>query len=204
MKSILEAARKSGFFQKPISIKELGLSLRLKTPFSLKELVNRPAQIIYRTGHFSSGDVSGWADLAIQSNGYWSFRGHLHDNGFFFGDEYTLIMTLEYIDTSKKMVAVKQKGTLGAVTGTSRDEDWLQAGHDQFVAENWDGIRSQGCSASLEAGADPAQIWPTVMPVVALAGLVLYLFGGSTKSKWGTDERGNPYVEFSRDQEPPD
>lgn len=197
MKSLRETARKSGLFNPPISIKELGKNLRLQPPFSLLDLVSRPAQIVYSTGSLISGDVSGWADLAILSDGHWSFRGHLHDNGTIFGDEYLFVMALQYADASGKVVAVQQKGTLGAVTGGSRDVDWQQDGHDPFISDNWDDIRRQGYRASLTAGIDSSQIWPVVMPIAFIAMAIL---GASTaeKTTWGQDEKGNPYVRFER------
>lgn len=201
MNSLNTAARRAGFFNPPISLRELGKSLRLQPPISLRELINRPAQIVYSTGWLTAGDVSGWADIAILSNGYWSFRGHVHDNGTIFGDKYTLVIALQYADSSGKTVAVKQDGTLGAVTGRSRDGDWQQEGYDPFISNNWDNIRSLGYSASLRAETDSSQVWPFVMPILAI-GMAILGATSSKKTTWGKDENNNPYVNFDMNGEP--
>lgn len=196
MKSLREASGKSGFVGPVISARGVAQSLQLASPISLRALMDKPVSVIFETGEISAGDVSGWAQLGLLSNGFWSFRGHLHDSGTIFGDKYALVVALNFVDSSGNALAVQQEGALGGgVTGGSRDVDWQQDGFDPVIAENWNRIRELGITARLEVGPDIGQIVAGIFAglatgLIAVGIIILATGGKGTKCDWEGEGSG--------------
>jgi hypothetical protein len=85
------------------------------------------------------GAIGGWAEVTLQRDGRFEFRGHLHDSG-----------AASY-NTSVVMVVRAGDGHVytfahaGATHGTSfaagsRDDDWDNAGQNDELAANWGGL----------------------------------------------------------------
>jgi hypothetical protein len=162
-------------------------------------LTLRNEQMIYDTGTAHADTVHGWAQLAIQDDGNWSFRGHVHENGVI-GHDYAFAIGLNQLDDSGHVMAFIEEGKLGgtvAIGGPSRDDDWDRNGHDSRIAENWDGIKQKGVTGQFHVATDPFQAFEfaisallavryVVLGVVAAAvGIRQFASNPNTICTWG-------------------
>jgi hypothetical protein len=190
MKNMRDVARKSGFSDSVISIRELGRSLDMVPPISLTELSHRPAVIVYDTGFIIASTVSGRVQLAIVSDGEWSFRGELSDQATLVGDRFEMEMKLNFVDSKGNYKSVTQTGELGSqVVGPSRKFSWLKGGNDPFIRDNWDNIRANGYSGRLTVSDSGTQVFALVgLGIVVGMAVPLVISMASGKGHW---ERGD-------------
>ncbi len=155
LRSLRDATHKAGFTEPVISLQRLAPHYHLGPSLSLQDLMGDlvPEHVTFNTGEIKAGDVKGWAELTILSNGYWLFRGHLHDSGTFFGDHYLLAIALNYVDESRHIIAVQQQGKLG-VSGDSQRVDWEQQGREPKIKANWHHLVSHGMTPRLAVSPD--------------------------------------------------
>ncbi|CCI16437.1 hypothetical protein MICAE_870003 [Microcystis aeruginosa PCC 9806] len=198
MKNMRDVARKSGFSDSVISIRELGRSLDMVPPISLTELSHRPAVIVYDTGFIIASTVSGRVQLAIVSDGEWSFRGELSDQATLVGDKFEMEMKLNFVDSKGNYKSVTQTGELGSqVVGDSRKFSWQQNGIDPFIRDNWDNIRANGYSGRLTVHDSPAQVFALVgLGIFVGMAVPLVIAMASGKGHWerGDNENQIKYV----------
>jgi hypothetical protein len=155
MLSLREATHTAGFSDPVISLQRLAPAYGLGPSLSLHELIRDlvPEHVTFNTGEMEAGDVKGWAELTIRSNGSWLFRGHLHDSGTLFGDLYLFVITLNYVDESRHLIAMQQQGTLG-ISGTAQNADWEQQGREPRIKANWQNYASHGMTPKLAVSPD--------------------------------------------------
>jgi hypothetical protein len=197
MKSLKETIQKAepivGRISYPITVRALAKRFQFQSlPISLKTLMEtqpKPEQLVLESGKVHAGTVGGWAQLGISSDGFWSFRGHVHEDGFV-GNNYALTITLEFIDSSSNVPIFLQEGVVGGTVNPfdSRDEDWQQDGQNSIFNQNWETIRNQGIRTNLHVDTDPLQVVETILwPLVAVAaavGYILILSDSDTTCEW--------------------
>lgn len=185
MLSLREATQKAGFNDSVISLQSLAPSFGLGPNLSLQALIGDliPEQVTFETGDIKAGDVKGWGELTLFSNGYWMFKGHLHDSGTIVGDHYVFAMTLNYVDGSGEAITVKKDGKLGAAVGGSRNVDWDEQGRDQRIAANWPNIVSKGVSHTLKVDPDLGKLASVIFEILGTIGAVAayFLLAGHSK-----------------------
>jgi len=187
MVSLREATQIAEFPDPVISLRRLAHPYGLGPSLSLQELIGEldPEQITFKTGEIKAGDVKGWGELTVLSNGYWIFRGHLHDSGTIVGDHYRFVMALKHVDDSGEALAVNQQGTLGAIVGGSRNADWEQKGRDpKLAAANWHDIVSQGATYTLKVDPDLKKLAGVIGEFVLTLGAIglYFLTAGNAKN----------------------
>jgi hypothetical protein len=172
-----------------VSLGGLAQQIGLDSFMSLRELAKYldPEQITFKTGEAKVGDVKGWGEWTLFSNGYWMFRGHLHDSGTLVGDYYTLVMSLNYVGASGEIISVKQEGKLGAVVGGSRDVDWEQRNRNAEIAANWSNIIAQGCTWRLHTDPDLKKLGAVLGEIVLTLGGVGIMILVATNSSNNSD-----------------
>ncbi len=179
MLSLREAALQTGFPDPVISVQRLTSPYFLGPSPSLRDLIGDlvPEQVTFNTGEIKAGDVKGWGAWTIFSNGYWLFRGHLHDSGTLLGDDYVFVIALNYVDESGQAIAVAQQGTLG-ISGTAQNADWAHQGRDPRIKANWHNFASHGVTFRLRAETDLDALGKTLRDiglVIITAGAILVL-----------------------------
>jgi hypothetical protein len=84
--------------------------------------------------------LGGWVEVTLQSNGAWTFKGHMHDSGF---DPYSFRVVAVVNSAAGIPVAAQQSGSVGGtISGGSRDFDWNQTGSDPLLSTAWDSVRT--------------------------------------------------------------
>jgi hypothetical protein len=166
-------------------------------PLSMLRLMNDldPDAIMFHTGAIAAGDVSGSADLGLLSNGFWSFKGSLHDKGKLYGDNYSLGIALHHADKSGNTIGFQQKDHIDH----GDDDNFQQNGRSQWIEDNWAGLKkNDGWTWKLHSDphADSGEVWAIVVEaifaVVAVVGVVLWLHGESQGTcEWATDDHGS-------------
>ncbi len=105
---------------------------------------DNPETIVFRSGEIATDTVSGWAELWVNDQGYWHYKGHVHDSAFF-GDSYTMGTILEFGDEANRVAGASHSGTLqGTVALGDRDDDWADSGWNDLIRDNWGLIRDRG------------------------------------------------------------
>lgn len=205
MVSIRESVKKWGFTNPPVSIKEWGHKLRSSSPISLKNLANLPISVVFSSGNLGPSTVTGSAELAIHSDGFWNFRGTIHESGFL-GHNYAFAVVLDELDHSGKAIGKYHEGKVGGTIDPfdSRDDSWYETYQDQYISDNWDIIVNSGAKFNLHVSTDPIQVLElAVAPLVAAAAVGVVILGGKAApdgchySSNLSDIRDNTYAGFS-------
>jgi hypothetical protein len=132
----------------------------------------------FDTGHLGPSTDTGNAELWLSSEGFWSYRGWVHESGAF-GHNYVLGMALTYDDGSGRPFTFANQGTVhGTFDVGSRDDSWTQDGYDRRIADNWDVIKYTGWRANLHVATNPLAITEAVLIGLAIgvgvAGFTLF------------------------------
>jgi hypothetical protein len=171
-------------------------------PVSITRLRSLPPQtVVLDSGPLGPSTVSSSAQLAMNSDGYWSFRGNIHESGFI-GHDYAFAMTLDFLDASGKAVSFLQEGTVHGTTDPfgSRDDDWQQNGHSSLIADNWVIIKTKGIRSNLHVSTNPIQaveaVFAPIVLALSAAGYTLFSPDAKTSCEWDpvTDSQGGAGV----------
>jgi hypothetical protein len=98
-----------------------------------------------RTARWDSGplpgdEIEGWVKLAVNAEGYWRLRGHVHGGGSG-GFNYTVAAALSFDDPQLHPVGFSHSGIVhGTFDIGSRDDDFADNGWDEFIMDNFDVI----------------------------------------------------------------
>src|SRR5215510_12884343 len=69
-------------------------------PVSITALGNlQPQSVVLETGPLGPATVTGSAQLGINADGFWTFRGNVHESGFI-GHFYAFGLVLDLLDTA--------------------------------------------------------------------------------------------------------
>jgi len=203
MKTLRTAAKKANLDQPTLSIQDLATTRKvLSQPVSVLRLLNhlQPEQVIWETGEVAVGDVSGWGQLAVLSSGWISWRGHLEDDGDFYGDDYAFAVVLKHPDGSGTGYGLKDEGHIDGGESTSFQVD----AYDAWIEANWDAIKTKGYVWKLHAdpAVGPDEVLEFILKdlgvAVALVGIVVVMFiAGSEGSgcEWAQPPEGQEGVE---------
>jgi hypothetical protein len=115
----------------------------------------------WQLGSMSAGKVDfNGGSLIIRQNGAWQFYGSLHDNSFWYGDNWALGFVIG--NTGHGAVA---QGNLGAtVSGGPVDGNFNLTGTDPWITNNWQNAVSSSIHCHLHVTGDPASL---VGPVIS-------------------------------------
>ena len=205
MNSLRAAALKHGAGTPPLKARAWAQGVGMSAPIHLRDLDNQldPEQVILDSGPIVFSDstpVSGEAQVGLLSNGFWSFRGHVHNSGFL-GFNYVCAAALDVKDPSGNPLAFANSGTIhGTADIGSRDDSWQQDGQNQVIADAWDRVKTSGLTARMHVSTDPIGVIETVL-VGLFAGAVTLLTGSAVVNcQWKvvpvTDAHGGAGVDF--------
>ena len=171
-----------------VSALDLAGRFELAPPFKLSSLIRRldPVGFFWSSGDFGPSTTTGWAQIIMNSAGFYTYRGHVHESGLI-GHHYTFAAALDFRDErGQPIVFVAQ----GEVDGTadpfgSRDSDWAQHGHNRLIADRWDEIRGVRAEFDLRVTTDPIEAIPVITGlaiVIAAGATVFHLFANDPKT----------------------
>jgi hypothetical protein len=203
MKTLKEALAKSYWLKlpanQPISVRYVAEKALMKPPISLLGLIKRldPELVVFSSGKLEADTVTGEAHLAMNSAGFWSFKGYVDEHAAFIGHDWIFAFILMFKDPSGNNMSWKEEGTLWASVepgGPSR-ADWQQDGRDILIAENWDVIKKIQFHYELSVGLDLATFISNLFTLGIIAAVVWMIASPKTEASWGRDEKGNPRVD---------
>ena len=142
--------------------------------------------VVFDSGMLGPSTVSGQAQLALSSDGFWSFRGSVHESGAV-GHNYFFAFALNVTDSAGKTLAFVQQGSVsGTFDVGSRDDTWQQDGYDPFIVASWDTIRTSGYNARLHVSTDPLQAVEAVLAglFTAAAAAGFAVFAANATCNW--------------------
>jgi hypothetical protein len=153
---------------------------------------------VWDTGSMNASFVSGTAQFGITSNGFWSFRGEVHDAGFF-GHNYAVGIVVDFRDAGGNAKAVTQEGSLhGTMAAGDRSDNWQQNGGDPdpFIIDNWDALQNSDIKWTLHVSTSAIDIVETILyPLVVIVAAVAIILFRQSKPKpecvWFPDQDPN-------------
>jgi hypothetical protein len=160
-----------------------------------------PDTLTWHRGDLHAATVGGWQTLAINSDGYFLYRGHVHNAGVF-DLHYGVSAVLDLHDG----VARPLPGREAIVSGTSLfhsggDDDWAITGYNPFLADNFDALATAEAHYLLHA--DPALfdlVQGALLPYLAVIGLGKALVENILDINIGGGTSGRPCSDYYDDQ----
>lgn len=160
--------------------------------------------VVRDSGTLGPSTVTGSAHLWLNSDGFWTYQGHIHESGFV-GHNYAFAIVLDFLDPSGKAPSFVQ---IGSIHGTdpidagSSDDDWQQSGHDSLIADNWDVIKTRGIRSDLHVSTEPLSALEAAVGAVVLA--LVAAVGAVAEGRYLSDSRTHcaPKYVVSDDEDP--
>ncbi|MFI9105512.1 hypothetical protein ACIGXA_33895 [Streptomyces fildesensis] len=199
MTTLRSAAYRFTPIGKVLSVRGLVSHLGLSGEISGRDLLRRltPQSYYIRSGDLGPSTVTGKADLVVFSDGFWSYRGDVHESGLI-GHDYVLGILLDYVDPNGEVYAYANDGTVHGLDIGSDDDSWQKDGWDQRISRNWDAIAAAGWQANLHVSTNllaAVEAMAVALPVVrygaaVVALVVVFVASPNTKFHWQATEDG--------------
>ena len=169
MKSLLEAARKSGFTSLPVKISDVGQAVKLTRPFSLTKMCRRPAIMEYKDT-VRNEELETSFTFTITSLGEWIFAGYVVDHSKVFGYSFDLQVSLNYVDENGGMAFTPRvTGDFGQIIFASDHRiEFMEQGRDPYIQNNWNRLSVQQFKYAFIRNTNAFQIIATILVVPAL------------------------------------
>jgi hypothetical protein len=155
---------------KRLSIRDTASHLGLRGPISCRDLIRRLKPQYYNadSGDLGPSTITGRAQLVLFSDGFWTYRGHVHESGAI-GHDYAFATVINYRGPDGKAYAFANSDTVHGLDVGSRDSDWQQDGWDQRISAQWDAIASSSWKADLHVSTDAAAVVELILAGLGLA-----------------------------------
>lgn len=191
---------------KPGDLGDLAVKLKLPFPVKLSNLLQTldsltPAGVTYDSGPMTANFVHGSAQIYLQSDGLFSFKGGVKEAGAV-GDNYIFVVALlDVKDASGKIVTSANSGNVAGTLdfGTDHDEWKIDGGPIQAVTDNWDVVKKTQVQFLLHVSTDPWQVTETVVGALLVAAAIAVGVGVTIVTGAGAnvhcnwlDETGTP------------
>lgn len=213
MTTLRDAAHKFTPVGGALSVRGLVGRLGLRGTVSGRDLVRRltPQAREVRSGELGPSTVSGRAQLVLFSDGFWTYRGQVHESGLISHD-YVFTVALDYVDPDGQIYTYAADGTVhGTADIGSRDDDFQLDGWDQRISANWDAVDAAPWKANLHVSTDVFSAIVAVAGTLAVVKIgaaaataaVLFVASPNTKCSPGgyQDSSGGAGVEITCRQE---
>jgi hypothetical protein len=119
-----------------------------------------PDSRTWQIAPFSCGkvDFNGGSVIA-RADGTWSFYGSVHDNSFWYGDDWA--MGFVFGNTSHGALV---KGILGAeISGPAVDGTFKKSGKDPWIHQNWEAVFGSGVNYTMNVDGDLDQLFGAIV-----------------------------------------
>lgn len=89
--------------------------------------------------------ITGWVELTINSEGFFTYRGHLHDSGWV-GYHVSVASALNFQDKDGGVIVATEDTHLGGTSSPfeDRNHDWNWSGFEPRIRDNWDVLSTRG------------------------------------------------------------
>lgn len=192
------------------SMRDLGRKLGLASPMSLRTLDDTlkglpPASVVFSSGSVEANFVHGWSQLGIQSDGLFSFRGHVHESGVA-GDNYFFMVALLDVKNSagNTLVFPQDDWVAGQLDFGPSDRDFQNDGFNQLLVDQWDTARNSQVQFRLHVSSNPLQVTETFALGLIVAAGVIFGGYGASRCNWhaGTGEQQGTFTCFPGEEDP--
>jgi hypothetical protein len=195
-------------------IRDLAIKLGMPFPVSIRDLLGvlnklPPAVAVFSSDPIEANYVRGGAQLGIGSDGLYSFRGNLHENGEIGDNYFVAVALLDVHDSSGKTFVAGHDGWLaGQLAFGDSDDSFQDDRFSQLLKDQWDAAKNSRVQFILHVSTNPLQLTETfVASLFVVVGVVLGgIFAG--KADWqapGTNPDGSWHgwrVEWNRGGDP--
>jgi hypothetical protein len=160
--------------------------------------------VVRDSGTLGPSTVTGSAHLWMNSDGFWTFQGHVHESGFI-GHSYAFAIVLDFLDASGNAPSFVQAGSIHGtdpIDAGSSDDDWQQSGHSDLIEQNWDVVKTRGIRSDLHVSTDALSAFEAGIGAVVLA--LVVTVGVVAGTRFVSDPRTKcaPHYVVSDDESP--
>jgi hypothetical protein len=174
-------------------------------PASIKGLGKLPPRTVtFNSGGLSPGNTSGNCRLAINSDGFWSFSGHVHEAGIV-GDKYVIALALlDLKDVSGATFVAYHTGNVSGQLLPGPSDDNFDggpgdSGFDQHIIDQWDTVAHSRTRSTLHVATNVTDVTGLIGEALLIVGAVVFFTGGKTECDPLTvDASGNPQLTCRR------
>lgn len=160
---------------------------RLGTGASGRRLVQQltPESRLFASGELEPNTVRGHFELVVFSDGFWSYRGHVHEDATFGGHNYTALTVLTTPDPDGNAYAFPAQGSVHGTTSIGfRDDDWQHDGWDQRISRNWDQVQASGAHHNLHVSENAWDVVETVLAAAGITAFAIFVGGNAQECHW--------------------
>jgi Bacterial tandem repeat domain 1 len=114
-----------------------------------------PSTRTWQIAPFTCGKVDfNGGSIVAQADGAWAFYGSVHDNSFWYGDNWALGFVF-----GKSGHGCTVSGKLGAeISGPAVDGSFNKSGKDPWISQNWETVFESGIHCTMNVDPDPVQL----------------------------------------------
>ncbi|MGN9811264.1 hypothetical protein ACTMSW_18120 [Micromonospora sp. BQ11] len=179
MTSLRQAAGTYLGFEAPMTVRQVGADLGRPTgPVRrmLRQLDQRSVEWV--SGSLLPSSVKGTATLRLFSDGFYSFEGHVHENGMF-NHSWVFSVAPGFVDDDGNAFIFTAKGK---VSDSHSSDDFAEQGHDPRIARYWEQLAVAPIRFDLSVTMNIAQmagkilLWiPNVVAAATVIGFLLFV-----------------------------
>jgi hypothetical protein len=148
--------------------------------------IDLPDTVILKSGPLNPPEgITGWVELMMNSAGFFSYKGSLH-NSTFTGLHVAVASAPLFKANDGGVLVASEETHLGGTTSfeeweglfdTDRDHVWEKVGFDQRIRDNWDDLQLRGMTTTLKVNATVGDVVEAVLvgiPVAIVVGLAAF------------------------------
>lgn len=140
------------------------------------EAFGAPFEALWNSITFNNGvPVGGSASVKMWPDGNFQFAGHLHDSG---APSYNDTVLFAVTGRNGYVLAFSHRGHMaGTFEPGSRDDDWNNSGHNQYIATHWNEFVGAGWTARANTSFDVAALWGSIKSAIGYIKDVVVVVG---------------------------
>jgi hypothetical protein len=188
MQSVRDSAARHLRIQAPLTVRSVAAELGVSAGSTL-DLVGRLQQHRTNTtsGSLLPSSVKGSATLEFTSDGFWSYRGHVHENSFV-PHNWVLVAVPHVVDENGTAFAFTAQGKVT----DDRDSDFAQNGFDPRISAHYDQLAQAAVTFKLDVNVNVGHLIGDVFELLSETVLPIALIVVWVSANGPVERRENP------------
>jgi len=162
------ASEVNGFSPRRISRFQRGVIVH---SFESNFTTDLPDTVILASGPLNpDAPITGWVELVMNSAGFFSYRGHLHNSGFV-GYHFAVASAPHFQDANGAVLVASEEEHIGGTSSweDSRDHDWQKDGFEPRIRDNWEALKQSGMTTTLKVESTAGDVINEVLGLVGIS-----------------------------------
>ncbi|MFT3924233.1 MAG: ricin-type beta-trefoil lectin domain protein [Myxococcales bacterium] len=130
----------------------------------------------FASDYFDIQEENGQAWLTVWSNGWFVWRGQVHDYGFW-ADDYVFDVSVSNPPAGTNLVWTQEDTVSGTCCGADRDSTWLSDGWAPALETAWDAVKNNGVRFNFHVATNAGDVLSLLVPN-EIKGLLMHASNG--------------------------